>query len=489
VTTAYYRLLTPAGQASEEGSGDVVVGGGAFVLTPKAGDVLRVPFGQIASAGPGEQFTIRIALTQGTVVELSRMGTMRTQLLAELRDGLGDTAASSAAVVGKADTFSAVSGGAPVEVRVYDDALLIVGTSGAERVSFSFVREVTTANYIVTITVTAREAIELSRLGNRTGEFSSALSDRLSAARCRTSAFLCALLPGLDPMQLRPAAGLLRDGVAVPAAALNGIHPELADTLIALSALPDRHGCVTELSRLAAIWIGFRQVGSVHKDAEGVTPWLDHSVTPHIGQHESQGGSFQKGFGGMLAAGLMSGLGPGGGLGGGGFGPGGLGTIASGGPFGFGEGYGDFGSYWAYRALGAGINGPQQHQMTQRPDMTRGRLTPATEDLAALTTSGDSPTVLAFVLAAAGDLVVFEILNLPEPPTLVFRAAGPDGLAAVNRALVDSGFTQPPPGSGLGAPARAAGQAGALADLLAGQVAHDGQWSSRLTALLSGRNP
>ena len=56
----------------------------------------------------------------------------------------------------------------------------------------------------------------------------------------------------------------------------------------------------------------------------------------------------------MMAAGVMAG-GP----------PAGLG------PFGFGEGYGAFGPYWAFRALGTGMNAREQHPMTPRPDVTR----------------------------------------------------------------------------------------------------------------------
>ena len=67
--------------------------------------------------------------------------------------------------------------------------------------------------------------------------------------------------------------------------------------------------------------------------------------------------------------------------------------------------------------------------MTPRADVRHGLLTPETEDLAALTTSGDDPTVLAFALlspARGGDLVAYEVLNLPEPATYVYRAGGPD---------------------------------------------------------------
>jgi hypothetical protein len=450
------------------------------------------------------------------VIELTRLGVMRTQLLAELHDGRADAAAEVAAVVGEADVFTGQVAGEPAELRVYDDALLVVGASGSERVSFCFVQAVETAGYVVTVRVAGRDALAVSRLGHRTGEFSDVLTGRLTQARGRTAAFLGALLPGLDPMALRQAAGLLRDGVAVPASELNGIHPDLADSLIEVCAVPDRRDAARELAARAEVAIGFRQVASVHKAAVGGASWHDHAVAPRIGSHESPGGSFRPGLAGTMAAGLMAGLGPGGlrGLGGiggiaagafGGFGPGGLGAggpASGGGQFGFGAGYADYGGYWAYRALGAGMNAGGQRQMTRRPDVSRGRLTPSSEDLAALTVTGDDPTVLAFVLASAGGRVAFEVLNAPEAATLVFQAPGKDGLAMINRALVDSGFAPPPAGGqGLASPARPTLPGGAgglpssgntpdppalLTDLLVGEVPHDDRWSSQVAALLSG---
>jgi len=465
MSSAEYRILSPANEKREDGQADVEIAGGALVLAPSGGSVLRLEFGRISSVTEPEPFTVRITLADGTAVELSRLGVMRTQLLAGLRDGRGDAAASATAAVGEAAVFSCVAGGEPAEVRVYDDALLVLGAAGAERVSFSFVGAVQVRDYVVTVDVTEREPVILSRLGRRTSELAGLLAGRLREARGRTAAFLGSLLPGLDPMALRAAAGLLRDGVAVPVRALDEIHPDLAATLIQVATLPARRDTVAELARRTDLAIGFRQLVSVRRPATGVTPWRDPAAAPHIGEHESPGGAFQPGLAGMLTAGLMSG------------GPG---------AFGFGEGYGAFGAYWAFRALGAGMNTRgQQRPMTPRPDMTRGCLTPATEDLAALTTAGQDPTVLAFALGRGSGRVVFEVLNQAEPMTQVYRADGADGLAAVNRALDDAGFQAAGPGA-LAAPGLAA-QPSPLASALAGQVPHDAHWPDRIAALLANQ--
>src|SRR5580700_2561969 len=141
VSSALYRILSPAGQEREDGSADVKVADGALVLAPAAGAVLRIPFGHIASVTEPEPFTVRVTLADGNAIDLSRLGVMRTQLLAELRDGRGDAAASAAAAVGEAVTFSGTfsgpGGGETAEIRVYDDLLLVVGPAASDRISFS----------------------------------------------------------------------------------------------------------------------------------------------------------------------------------------------------------------------------------------------------------------------------------------------------------------------------------------------------------------
>ena len=155
--------------------------------------------------------------------------------------------------------------------------------------------------------------------------------------------------------------------------------------------------------------------------------------------------------------------------------------------FGFGEGYGMYGDYWAFRALGAGMNARGDRPMAPRANVTRGRLTPATEDLSALTATGEDPTVLAFALGSHSGRVVYEVLNQPGPPTFVYRVDGADGLATINRALDDAGFQAAAVhAEGLtAAPARPAGRPQVLISSLAGQVLHDAQWPDRVAKLLS----
>jgi hypothetical protein len=508
VSAAQYRIISPAGGETENGSADVGVTDGTLTVAPAAGSTLRVPSGQIRSVTEPQPFTVLVSLADGTSIELTRLGTMRTQLLAELRDARAQDAATATAAVGDAEVFSGTAGADSAQLRVYDDALVVVTATAAERISFSFVDAVDAADYAVTIDVAGRAPVSLSRLGRRTSELSELLATRLTQARGRTSAFLGSLLPGLEPMALRAAAGLLRDGVAVPVTALDAIHPELSSTVLGIATLPDRGDAVARLASQTGLAIGFKQVTSVWRPAVGVTPWHDHAVTPHIGEHESPGGLFGPGLGGVLAAGMMSAMGPGGygGYGfagpGPGYGPGGGMAYGGYGGYGFADRFGGWGDYWAFRALGAGAGagfgggygggygGPADgglRPMAPRPDVTRGRLTPATENLSALTATGDDPTVLAFALGDRAGLVVYEVLNKDEPMTYAYRPDDDNALAAVNRALDDAGF-QPAAlhAAGLTAASRPDARTSPLPRWLTGQIPHDEHWAATLAALLAG---
>jgi len=480
VSSAWYRLCAAGGAEVEAGAGDVTLAGGVLELRPASGTALRVPGAAIAAVAEPAPFTVLVTLADGTALELSRLGRMRTELLEELRDARAAAAAAGSGAVGDAVRFTGAIAASPVDLHVFEDALLVMTGGQARRIAFSFVASVRARDYLVSIDVAGQDPVEVSRLGRRTDEFTALLTERLGQASNRTSAFLGSLLPGLDPMALRALAGLLRDGVAVPARTLNAVHPALSATLLRAATLPSRLAAVSALAGRADLAIGFKQLTSVRRAAVGVSRWQDPSVAPHIGEHDTPGGRFGPGVSGVLAAGVMSGLGPG-----------------YGGPFGGGPaGYGDLGGYWAFRALGAGLNGNSgggQHRPVPRPDVRRGLLIPETEDPAALTVSGDDPAVLAFALispAAGGGPVAYEVLNLPEPASYVYRAGGPDPRALVNQALDDAGFAAAGIGAAsageLTAAPRVDAAAAPLAGGLAAVIGHDAAWQDRITALLGG---
>ena len=202
MTGAHYRLVFRGDQPEESGDADVRVADGVLVLSPPGGEVLRVPMREIASVA-ADGFCVRVTVASGVAIELSRLGVMRTALLADLRDAQVREAAVACGAIGTGETFRA---GAE-DVRVYEDALLLAGPEGSERVGFSFVTAVSEHDYAVTIEVAGRDAIVLTRLGRRTSELAGLLRARVTQSRNRTAAFVGALLSAQDQERGLHAAG------------------------------------------------------------------------------------------------------------------------------------------------------------------------------------------------------------------------------------------------------------------------------------------
>lgn len=89
MASGYYRILAADGMELEAGSCDTRVADGALFVEANSGaaptcrsEISR----RSASLSPTR---VTVTLADGTTIELTRLGTMRTQLLAELREGRG----------------------------------------------------------------------------------------------------------------------------------------------------------------------------------------------------------------------------------------------------------------------------------------------------------------------------------------------------------------------------------------------------------------
>jgi hypothetical protein len=448
-----FRLIADGGALLDEGDGTAEMAGGALVVTPAHGAVLRVAPGDVLEISEPEPFTVRLALSDGARLELQRLGRMRTQLLAELADArVADTERVLLLDgVGTPEIFPGACDGAPAQLRLYDDALVVVPDGGlAEKFPYAFIRDVTTEHggYTIIVHVPGRPGVTLGRLARRTGEFLELLRARTAAAAGRTAHFLAALLPGLGPVALRSVAALLRDGLAAARTDLEAVEPSVFPALLAAACRPDRAEGARRLLTSGTTWFGFKQTDSVQREGSGAGPWHD-SARPPVLDHDGRAGSFAAGLPGMFAAGVMSDVDSPFGL----FGLGGLQAGEAGGP----------------------------HRL--REVFPHRGVTPAYTDYAAL-----EPAVLAFllVLTPSGHLV-YEVLNAPDHATYVFTCRDADQAAQLNRALDLLSFRV----EGIAADASSAGShyrkaaerlpaLRVLRERLAGRVIHAEGWSAKL---------
>ncbi|MFI5910341.1 hypothetical protein [Dactylosporangium sp. NPDC051541] len=411
----HYRLIADGGALLDEGGGTAEMAGGALVVTPEHGPVLRVAPGDVVELLEPQPYVVLLTLADGARLELSRLGVMRTQLLAELAEArVADTERVLLLDgVGTPEAFNGAVDGAPAELRLYDDALVIVPGAGlAEKYPYAFIKGVTTdaTGYTIGLDVPGRPPVVIGRLARRTTEFLDLLKARTAAASGRTSHFLAALLPGLGPVALRSVAALLRDGLAAPRAGLEAVEPTVFPALLEAACLPDRVAGAQHLLGLGQTWLGFKQTVSVRRAGSGAGPWRD-SARPIVLDHDGHAGSFASGAPGMFTAGMMS--------------------------SGFDGPFGVYGPALAYGMLGGFQSAYAGGPHLPRDVFPHQPVTPEHTDYAAL----DNAVVLAFllVLTPSGHLI-YEVLNEADHATYVFTCRDTDQVAQLNRALDLLGF-------------------------------------------------
>ncbi|MEV8513689.1 hypothetical protein [Dactylosporangium sp. NPDC051484] len=475
-----FRLIADGGALLDEGDGTAEMAGGALVVTPTSGAVLRVAPADIVEISEPQPYAVGLALSDGARLELSQLGAMRTQLLAELAEArVADTERVLLLDgVGTPEAFPGAADGSPAELRLYDDALVIVPAGGlADKIPYAFVRGVTSdaSGYTLGLDVAGRPPVAIGRLARRTGEFSELLRTRVGAASGRTAHFLAALLPGLGPVALRSVAALLRDGLAAARTDLEAVEPTVFPALLEAAGRPGAAAGAHHLLTLGTTWLGFKQTDSVQREGSGASPWRD-SARPPVLDHDGRAGSFATGLPGMLAAGMMS-AGP---------------TLGHGfdGPF------HAYGPTLAYGMLGT--MGGLQSTQAAGPHLPRAvfpheRVTPASTDYDALA-DAETPAVLAFLLCLTpGGHLVYEVLNAPGHDTYVFTCRDTDQAAQLNRALDLLSFRV----EGISSDASSAGSRyrkaaqrlpalRILRERFAGQVVHTDGWAERLGTLTTG---
>jgi hypothetical protein len=420
-----FRLLTADESVAEQGEGRCEVSGGTLVLSPLLGQPLRVRLADVAEihdAGPG---ALTVLLTDGAMLHLDKLGRLHGQLLADLTDARGDDVARTLLLVGlgRPESFPGACDGAEAELRLYDDALVVLPRGGEpEQVPFAFVADVVTdaTGYGVEVRTLDERTLRLGRLARRTTEFLDRLRSGVTAARGRTGYLVDAVLPGLGALGARSVAAALPDGLAAPRARLDAIDPTVFTALVSSCTIPDRRSCAALLAGAGELSFGWHQRTSVEQEAwstfRGPAP-APPGPRDHGGARAAPGG-----LAGVLTGQMLEGVGNGfggdpllGALA--------LGMVGRGVPGGPG---------------GSGTLG-HDHRPVSRVQIQKGQAGPAWTDFSRLQVGPEDGTVFAFLLCTTPTgHVVYEVLSEPDHASYVFRP-GP-GAMAVNRALALIGF-------------------------------------------------
>jgi len=524
----HFRFCAQSGAVIDEGEGTVAVGDGTVTVSPQLGQPLRIAQEQITEVGEPVPFTVRIGLSDGSSVELSQLGPLRTQLLTQIGDIRVSGAHSGLVTIGfgERQRFQGSVDGTEAEISLYDDGLVAIPAGGLPvQVPYAVVEDVITdpSGYRVTISKGELGEVTVQRLAQMTSQFLTLLRQRVTGARGRTAAFFQALLPGLGPLAQRQLSGGLRDGLAATRPVIDGVDPKLWTTLLDAAVLEGRSPAATAVQKLDEVALGFHQQSSVEVEAQGTFHTSEAAPVQSTGPGRGQGGfdmgAMAQGMTGMMMGQMMGVPPPGAGGGGPMIAPGGMGAAPAmppmgmpgmgmmGGPMGmggmgFGAPFGAFGGLLAMRMLrGAGSwasGGEQQaRSMFRMPETVPdpegfGKLVPAHADFSQLGMTGDDPTIVAFLLGrAAPGALVYEILNIADHATYVFH--DPElSLRQFNLALMLTGFhIQVLAGdfSGLGSryaeAVRRMPELSRLAAAFRGRAIHDDTWESQFRALIA----
>jgi len=515
----HFRLTAASGEVVDEGNGMVAVEGGAVTVSPQLGQPLRIAPEQITEVSEPAPYTVGIRLSDGTLVELSQLGPLRTQLLAQIGDvRVADSRQGLVTIgFGERQRFHGAVNDVDADISLYDDGIVAIPVSGLPvQVPYALIADVSTdpSGYRISIGMGDAGTVVVQRLAQVTSQFLTLLRQRATDARGRTGAFLQALLPGLGPLAQRQLAGDLRDGVAVPRASLDGIDPQVWPALVGAAALPERAAGATLIQSLGEPALGFHQISSVEVAAQGTTHFAEAGPVQSSGPGRGQGtnfGQIEQGMGMLMAERFMGvptpGSGGGGALLGGppggtsgmGMGMPGMGMGMPGMGMGFGAPYGAMGGMLAMRMMrggGAWSRGGQAQaqsmfRVPEAPADPKGQ-TAAHTDLDSLTVGGDQPTIVAFLLARTGaGAFVYESLNVDEHATYVFRDPSLS-LSQLDLALMLIGFhieVLAGDFSGLGSRYAVAVQQlphlSRLAAAFRGRAIHGDGWETQLRQLLA----
>ena len=148
------------------------------------------------------------------------------------------------------------------KVEICDTGLVLKPEQGdLIRIPYSEIREISEKDYKIFITTQAA-SLELSLFGEKFNSLSSELKQALAELSLRTQELLKEFLPELDPLTIKKAAELLKDGKAVNKTELDKVSPkiwsELEKELNKIGIL-ESYNYLKSLSKTGEVFVGIKR--------------------------------------------------------------------------------------------------------------------------------------------------------------------------------------------------------------------------------------
>jgi len=263
-----FQYLSPS--ATQEGSCRLHFDAQTLTLTPETGAALAFDLGDLDAVSAAD-YEIRLPLYTGRTLVLRQFGKSYETLAHDLTDAYRNRAVQCMLLedMGEIARFSGnieLTGGeggapqsGPAEIRLYKSNLAVLPAAAK---SFQWrLADIDDAKFdssaYEVVLQSGGARLKVTRLAKRTEEFSSKLREAMNALATQTAQNLHAMLPFLDPDQLRSCAALLREGRSAPLAQLAAIHKQIPAALAANAVDKDLKPYYDQLVARSATGLGY----------------------------------------------------------------------------------------------------------------------------------------------------------------------------------------------------------------------------------------
>ena len=237
--TLHFQLLDEQGRDKENGAGTAVIEEEMLSLTVDSGAPFLFNLRDINEVNPFD-YSVELILTSSDRLVLSRLGRLYDpfykNLIANRNEViLKDLLMSEtlrrgeyrAEVKGRhCDGGEAALG--RCELRLYETALVILPECGElVRVPYSEITLINREDYNLLVNTEYNGGFQFSRMGRQFDPFLKELNAAMDALSIKIQELLKELMPAGNPLTIREAAGLLKEGKSAQKADLDAIDPEL----------------------------------------------------------------------------------------------------------------------------------------------------------------------------------------------------------------------------------------------------------------------
>jgi hypothetical protein len=268
-----YSLATSYGTERESGSGLARIFSTGVYIAPDSSSVLSIPFADMTVVISAD-YKIIITIFSGSVLTLYDLGYNYESFLpvffrlrnAYLISHLLMNEPLKAAGIEAEYEFSGSETGVQkgrCEIRLYETGLVVLPDNLEPiRTPYAEISSVKNADYKVTVKTGSSGVYVFSMLGGKFDYLVSSLNSAISELELRTQMLIKDAAPGADPLTVRAAASLLRDGLAVEKKDIEAVSQDVwagIEKKLKNCGAAEEYDYLMSLSGTKRVWAGVKR--------------------------------------------------------------------------------------------------------------------------------------------------------------------------------------------------------------------------------------